>query len=307
MEPVTRVTLLDANRQKFFGEGPCRLLKAIEQHGSMRAAAISMEMAYSKALRILKQAEDALGYPLTARAIGGKDGGGSVLTPEGRHFLNQYELWRDACTKTNDALFKAVFDVPAQPRIGCIIMASGLGKRFGGDKLMADFAGKPMISQILDASEGLIDTRIVLTRSDGVAALCRERDIPVIRHDLPQRSQAIRLGLAALDADLDGCIFCPADQPLISPESLARLSAAFSAEPRAIHRLAFGDETGAPVLFPAWCFPELMRLPDGKGGSVLLEKYPDRVLNVQAGSALELMDVDTRDALARLESLISVQ
>ena len=77
MKPVTKITLTDDNGMKFFGEGPCRLLRCVEKTGSLRAAAMEMEMVYSKACKLLKQAESALGYPLTMRSAGGKDGGGS--------------------------------------------------------------------------------------------------------------------------------------------------------------------------------------------------------------------------------------
>ena len=54
MKAVTRITFCDDNDEKFFGEGPCRLLHAIEETGSLRSAAISMGLAYTKALRIIK-------------------------------------------------------------------------------------------------------------------------------------------------------------------------------------------------------------------------------------------------------------
>ena len=84
MKAVTRITFLDANGEKFFGEGPARLLRGVEKCGSLRSAAMAMEMAYTKALKLVKQAEAALGYPLITRTTGGKDGGGSILTPEGK-------------------------------------------------------------------------------------------------------------------------------------------------------------------------------------------------------------------------------
>lgn len=49
MQAVTRITFVDENQQKFFGEGPSRLLHAVEETGSLRAAAQSMGMAYTKA------------------------------------------------------------------------------------------------------------------------------------------------------------------------------------------------------------------------------------------------------------------
>ena len=128
MKPVTKITLTDDNGIKFFGEGPCRLLRHVEKTGSLRAAALEMEMAYSKASKILKQAEANIGFPLTRRSAGGKDGGGSILTPEGKQWLRQYEAYRNACIKANRELYRQFF-----PKIGCVIMASGLGKRFGSN------------------------------------------------------------------------------------------------------------------------------------------------------------------------------
>ena len=130
MKPVSKIILTDDNGTKFFGEGPCRLLRGVERTGSLRAAAAEMEMAYSKASKLLKQAEDSLGFSLTTRSAGGKSGGGSVLTPEGKRWLQQYEQYRDACINANQELFQQFF-----PKIGCVIMASGLGKRFGSNKL----------------------------------------------------------------------------------------------------------------------------------------------------------------------------
>ena len=178
MKPVTKITFTDDNGIKFFGEGPCRLLRCVEKTGSLRAAAMEMEMAYSKASKILKQAEKSLGFQLTRRSAGGKDGGGSVLTPEGKQWLQQYEAYRDACVKASLELYRLHF-----PQIGCVIMASGLGKRFGGNKLMADFHGKPMIQRALDATDGLFARRVVVTRHEQVAALCRAQHVDVVLHD----------------------------------------------------------------------------------------------------------------------------
>ena len=109
MKAVTRIIFLDEQGDKFFGEGPYRLLCAVEETGSLRAAAMSMNMAYTKALKVLKNAEAALGFPLTARTTGGKDGGGSQLTPEGKEWITRYEAYRNACVQANRQLYLDFF------------------------------------------------------------------------------------------------------------------------------------------------------------------------------------------------------
>lgn len=109
MNARTKITFYDENNNKFFGEGPARLLHAIEEYGSLRTAALSMDMAYTKALKLLKNAEEALGFPLTTRTAGGKSGGGSQLTPEGKEWLIRYENYRDACIRVNQQLYLEFF------------------------------------------------------------------------------------------------------------------------------------------------------------------------------------------------------
>ena len=298
MKPVTKITFTDDDGIKFFGEGPCRLLRCVEKTGSLRAAALEMEMAYSKASKLLKQAENSLGFPLTTRNAGGKDGGGSRLTPEGKRWLQQYEAYRDACVKSNQALFRQFF-----PQIGCVIMASGQGKRFGSNKLMADFHGKPMIQRSLDATDGLFAKRVVVTRHEQVAALCREQHVEVVLHDLPHRNDTVRLGLEAL-GDLDACMFLPGDQPLLHRETVAMLLESRKVHPDSIIRPVYEDTEGSPVLFPSWAFPELLNLPEGKGGGIVIKNHPHAVHHVSVADPFELADADTPEMLETLKTLV---
>lgn len=109
MKAVTKIIFLDDKNEKFFGEGPARLLRGIEETGSLRAAAMSMGMAYTKALKLIGNAEKALGFPLICRATGGKAGGGSTLTEEGKEWLQRYEAYRDACKQANRRLYLEFF------------------------------------------------------------------------------------------------------------------------------------------------------------------------------------------------------
>lgn len=297
MRAATKITITDDNGIKFFGEGPCRLLRCVEKTGSLRAAALEMEMAYSKASKLLKQAEATLGFPLTRRSAGGKDGGGSMLTPEGKRWLQQYEAYRDACVNANRELFRRYF-----PQTGCVIMASGLGKRFGGNKLMADFHGKPMIQRALDASEKLFTKRVVVTRDERIAALCREQNVDVVLHALPHRSDTVRLGLQAL-GELDACMFLPGDQPLLRRETVAMLLECRNEHPDCIIRPGYEDTEGSPVLFPSWAFPELLDLPEGKGGGVVIKNHLHAVYRVSVADPFELADADTPEMLETLKGL----
>ena len=40
----------------------------------------------------------------------------------------------------------------ALPPVGCVIMASGLARRFGSNKLLADFGGRPLLCRALEVT-----------------------------------------------------------------------------------------------------------------------------------------------------------
>ncbi|MDO4490890.1 MAG: NTP transferase domain-containing protein [Lachnospiraceae bacterium] len=320
MRAQSRIIFFDDNNEKFFGEGPCRLLREVERTGSLNGAAASLGMAYTKAMKLMKNAEKALGFPLTVRQVGGRSGGGSVLTEKGRLFLERYEAYRDACIQENHRLFREFFPEPLFGKTALVIMASGQGKRFGSNKLLCDFDGQPMIRRILDSSEGLFRQRLVVTRHKEVEELCRSMGVAVIVHQLPGRNDTVRLGVEALDPEIRYCIFSPGDQPLLSRETLVRMGEAaeeadtggiesdakesddktsdatdgiVSDTEKPIFRLAYQERQGTPVAFPAWAFPLLKTLPEGKGGTIILKEYPDRVKTLEAAGQWELMDVDT--------------
>lgn len=182
---------------------------------------------------------------------------------------------------------------------GCVIMASGLGRRFGGNKLMAGFHGEPMITRILDATEGIFARRVVVTRHEAVAALCEKRGIHAVLHDLPYRNDTVRLGLKGV-GEVDNCMFCPADQPLLRQETIASLVLAAVNDPESVWRTGFEGTFGSPVLFPKWTFPELLTLPQGKGGGAVIKKYPERLRTVSVRDMYELKDVDSPEDLSEL-------
>lgn len=90
---------------KAFGPGMSTLLRGIEKTGSLQGAAQAMNMAYSKAWKMLKESEKAWGFMLTERETGGRDGGGSTLTPQAVRLLDAYDAFMEETRQELDRLF----------------------------------------------------------------------------------------------------------------------------------------------------------------------------------------------------------
>ena len=188
----------------------------------------------------------------------------------------------------------------SQMNHGCIIMASGMGTRFGGNKLMTELCGMSLIQHVLRATEGLFARRVVVTRHSDVARLCDELGVEVVLHSKPRRNDTVRLGMEKMTG-CDTITFVQGDQPLTSANSLTALLRGAESFPECIWRASFEGTPGAPVLFPAWTFNELRSLPPGKGGGVVARAHKERVRTVEVSSKWELFDVDTPDDLRILQ------
>lgn len=105
-----RLTLRLYKEKKVFGAGMAQLLELIERQQSLSKAAQSMHMSYSKAWTMLRTAEKELGYGLIVRSVGGKDGGGSVLTEEARHMLAAYQAFSESLETEAARLFHKFYD-----------------------------------------------------------------------------------------------------------------------------------------------------------------------------------------------------
>jgi molybdenum cofactor cytidylyltransferase len=172
-------------------------------------------------------------------------------------------------------------------------MASGKSVRFGDNKLFAELGGKTFLQRILELTEGIFAKRVVVTRDADAAECCREKGVDVIFHDLPFRSDTVRLGTEFME-DMDGIVFCACDQPMLRRESLLKLRNAFSFEQKELLRLAVKEKQGMPALFGEKYIDELKNLPEGKGGSFVLKKHADELECIQVEDPLELFDVDTK-------------
>ena len=109
------VRLYSDDNQRCFGPGIATLLHQVEACRSLRSAAASMGMAYSKAWRIIRTAEAVFGCKLLSSTIGGSHGAGGVLTEEATALLTAYDRYCADVEAYSQAKFSEIFG-PFSPR-----------------------------------------------------------------------------------------------------------------------------------------------------------------------------------------------
>ena len=92
-----------------FGPGTAELMELIEETDSLSESCLRMGMAYSKGWKILKRAEENLGISLVQGNRGGSSGGQTVLTREGKEFLEKYRSFEKEVRASASVSFQKWF------------------------------------------------------------------------------------------------------------------------------------------------------------------------------------------------------
>lgn len=295
--------ILDSQGDKVFGPGPYELLSKIAETGSLSSAAREMNMSYTKAMRIVQQAERACAHKLTERSIGGEGGGSSQLTDYGKAYIRCYHLWAESVSKTANSLYDLSFaELSDTSPLGCVVLASGYAKRFGSQKLCEPFLDSTVFEHTLQAVPLDRVDCVVVTRWQEVRAVCDPLRVRCVEPSGPDISDSVVAGVGALGPKA-GYIFVQADQPLLKLSSMHALIDSFIMQPEFPARLSYKGQLGSPIIFPGYCEQALMGISGDTGGSTLLKENPlldQQTQLVEVADELELADIDTPDQWQQL-------
>ncbi|WP_298474820.1 winged helix-turn-helix domain-containing protein [uncultured Maribacter sp.] len=88
---------IEVGGKVLLGEGRVQLLKAIDATGSLSKAAKSLSMSYKKAWELLDAINKAGAALVVIKSTGGKNGGGTVITPYGKELITAYDSVNKNC------------------------------------------------------------------------------------------------------------------------------------------------------------------------------------------------------------------
>lgn len=92
-----------------FGPGIVRLMELVEETQRLSEAYRIMGLSSSKGWKIIRRAEEDLGFPLIISVVGGSGGGKSELTKEGAEMLKRYKSFLDELEIEVEKTFKKYF------------------------------------------------------------------------------------------------------------------------------------------------------------------------------------------------------
>lgn len=189
-------------------------------------------------------------------------------------------------------------------RIIMVLLASGLSRRFGHDKLMTTYRGAPLVKAAASKLAGdNVAARLAIVgagQSDRKEALEALGWTLVCNPD-PEAGQGHALACAANTArqyDADGMMVLLADMPCIPEAHLYKLAAAMALETEAVMSVSDGVQM-PPALFSTETLTDLSCLSGDRGARSLFDQL-QKTITVPLDPR-HAIDIDTAEDLAALE------
>ena len=197
------------------------------------------------------------------------------------------------------------------PEFEAVVLAAGAGRRFGGGKLLAPWAGGALLNGALAAAFAAPVRRVIVVTGTAAA------EVEAAARDFAARSGAasrllvvhaadhdegmgasLRRAAAELPADCAGAFVFLGDMPRVPHAVLGQLAAAVQAGAPAAAPV-FAGQRGHPALIGAALLPELATLHGDAGARAILKGLGDQLALVEAPDDGVLFDVDEPGDLPR--------
>lgn len=186
--------------------------------------------------------------------------------------------------------------------VHCILLAAGLSRRFGSNKLLYSVEGIPLYRHTMDKLTRLREEQpeqyrlYLVSRWPELLTAGRALGWTVLDHPYSEAglSSSIRLGLsAALETagEADCFAFFVCDQPWLRRETVRAFLSGFEASGKGMGCLCCGETPGNPAVFSRRYVPELLALSGDAGGRRVLNAHPEDIY-CHPAQAEELRDLD---------------
>ena len=191
--------------------------------------------------------------------------------------------------------------------IASVILAAGASARMGTPKPLLRLGPEPLIERLLKAHRdaGVVDIRVVVGfDADVVTPVLARLGSRWVRNPRPEDGMfsSVQVGVRDLADTVRGFFVHPADVPLVTPATLARLADHLEGSTAVCP--AFQGRQGHPPLLGAALIPAVLKY-DGQGGlRQLLAALGDGLRTLECDDPAVLIDVDTPADWRRLRHMV---
>ena len=212
-----------------------------------------------------------------------------------------------------------------------IYLAAGNSRRFGKNKLLVEWNGRPLyeygLNTLKEAVKDRTDSEILLVSqypnilqahpevvcvyspksTEGLSWSIRAGIECVLGREQKREQQQECRRLPDWQEGDHWLLFLTADQPLVEKETIQNLllqadnAERLTSGKTRIIRARYAGKEGSPVLFHASLIPELQQLSGDEGGRSVIRAHREEMEFVDVADERQMADVDTVEDLEKLE------
>jgi len=164
------------------GEKRIKLLEAIDETGSISAAAKSVGLSYKAAWDAVNMMNNLFPAPLVVANAGGKKGGGATLTPNARQVLDAFSLLQSEASKFL-SLLEDTLQNPAAPTLSSMLWSF----------IMRSSARNALRGTVTQLITGGVNTEVILSVSESseIVAVVTNRSIETLGLEIGKQAFAM--------------------------------------------------------------------------------------------------------------------
>lgn len=168
-------------------------------------------------------------------------------------------------------------------KIAAVVLAAGSSSRMGQVKQLLEWEGKTLIRHILSKLRAAGITDIVVVLGANASKIEKELEglaLHVVYNE--QWSEGLGSSVvagtrAAMELDPAALLFVLVDQPYVSISLLQQIMEQYTRHSDALIVSDYGSHPGVPALFPAFFFPNLLRLSGDAGARKIIKQYTGEI------------------------------
>ena len=188
-----------------------------------------------------------------------------------------------------------------EPMISAILLAAGISRRMGEDKLLLIYSGKSLLQRAVDLLSVLpVFEKFLVTTNERLGKIDIPRDVQVVINTDPEAGQSgsVKLGVSA--AAGDRYLFLAADQPRLVPADLQQLIDSSLHYGNSIVYPVINGKPCSPSLFSAIFRAELLALSGDAGGRIIRAGHPEACIEITPERPENFCDIDSKEDYRRL-------
>jgi len=181
-------------------------------------------------------------------------------------------------------------------KVSAILLAAGLSRRMGTDKLLLDYKGKTFLQHSIDLlSELPVYERIVVTTDARLELINMPPGIRPYINQKPESGQSWSIRIGTKEATGTHYMFMTADQPKLTPDDILPLFEAANQNPDKIIYPKIDSKPTSPTIFPESYRKKLLDLTGDTGGREIRDNNSKCCLEVEPENIMNYVDIDSEE------------